>query len=192
MSQIALFDMDGTIVDYDGQLKRDLIKIASPNEAPINEVYNAMPPYIEARRHMITSQVGWWLKLEKLPIGWAILEQCKSIGFNISVLTKAPSTKYHAWAEKIQWCNEYLKDYIDGVTMTHNKGLVYGKVLVDDYPEYILKWLEFRPRGLVIMPVNGKNKDFSHPNVVKCDGTNMNEVTISLYNAYNRNISEEC
>ena len=84
MNQIALFDMDGTIVDYDGQLIGDLIKLASPNEPPIVDVYNNMPPHIEARRQMITTQVGWWLNLKKLPIGWVILEQCKYIGFNIS------------------------------------------------------------------------------------------------------------
>tara|TARA_Y100000310_G_C20512920_1_gene729762 strand:+ start:436 stop:588 length:153 start_codon:yes stop_codon:yes gene_type:complete len=49
------------------------------------------------------------------------------------------------------------------MTITEDKGIVYGKVLVDDYPCYIKRWLENRPRGLVIMPAHSYNRDFEHP-----------------------------
>lgn len=172
--KIALFDLDDTLADYCGQVLQDLRLIASPNEP--EPVLYAGISYIEARRHMITSQVGWWLKLERFQLGWDILELAKEIGYEISVLTKGPSRKFAAWAEKVEWCNHHLSEHIDGVTITHDKGLVYGSVLVDDFPEYIERWLEHRPRGLVIMPAHDYNAGFTHPNVVRYDGKNIDEV----------------
>ena len=57
---------------------------------------------------------------------------------------------------KVRWVEKHLGD-ID-CTITRDKGLVYGKILVDDYSGYIKDWLDFRPRGLVIMPANDYNK----------------------------------
>jgi len=184
--KIALFDMDGTLADYDGQLLKDLQKIASPIEPSIDgfDIHKG-GGYLEARRHMITSQVGWWLKLKKFQLGFDIIELCKSIGYEIVVLTKGPSTKYNAWSEKVEWCNKYLKEYIKGVTITNDKGLVYGKVLVDDFPDYIISWLNHRPRGLVIMPAHPFNESFKHPNVVRYDGTNIEEVKERLLKQFN-------
>lgn len=173
-SQIALFDLDGTLADYDGQLLEDLRSIASEYEPPPSLYSNI--PYLEARRHVITSQAGWFLKLRKFKLGWDVLEIAKEIGYSISVLTKGPSTKHIAWSEKVEWCNKHLADYIEGVTIAHDKGLVYGAVLVDDWPDYVERWLKHRPRGLVIMPANDHNADFKHPNAVRYDGSNLDEV----------------
>lgn len=54
--KIALFDLDGTLADYDGQLLKDLQHLASPYE-PAPVLYAGIP-YLEARRHVITSQVA--------------------------------------------------------------------------------------------------------------------------------------
>ena len=187
IEKVALVDLDGTCADYDGQLKIDLQKIASPNEPPINsgDIYKG-GGYLEARRHMITSQVGWWLKLKKFKLGFDILEELKKVGFKIVVLTKGPSRKFSAWSEKVEWCHKNMKKYINGVTITNDKGLVHGWVLVDDFPEYIQAWLKHRPRGLVIMPAHEHNKDFKHPNVVRYDGTNIEEVREKLQAQFNR------
>lgn len=172
--KIALFDLDGTLADYDGQVLKDLQMLASEHEPP--PVLYSDIPYIEARRHVITSQVGWWFKLGKFQLGWDVLEVARDLGYSISVLTKGPATKHTAWAEKVEWCNQHLAGYIDGVIIAHDKGLVYGAVLVDDWPEYIKRWLDHRPRGVVIMPAHDHNAGFSHPNVVRYDGTNIDEV----------------
>lgn len=181
--KIALFDLDGTLADYDGQLLRDLQLIASEHEPP-PELYSNIP-YLEARRHIITSQVGWFLNLPKFTLGWDILEVAKQIGYSISVLTKGPQTKLAAWSEKVAWCNIHLAHCVDGVTIAHDKGLVYGAVLVDDWPEYIQRWLAHRPRGLVIMPANSANTSYSHPNVVRYDGTNIEEVRQRMIARFN-------
>lgn len=178
--RIALFDLDGTLVDYDQRLRVDLQRIASPWDPPIENLYENLPPYIEARRHVITSQAGWWLGLDPFRLGWDVLEVVKELGFRIVILTKAPFGKPMAWTEKVQWCDQHLKGHIEGITMTHDKGLVYGKVLVDDFPAYVERWLEWRPRGLVIMPAHPHNEGFTHPNVIRYDGTNLPEVRARL------------
>jgi 5'(3')-deoxyribonucleotidase len=186
--KVCLFDLDGTLADYDGQLIKDLNKIRSPFEPEVTNVhFDYNPSYIEARRHVITNQLGWFRNLPKFNLGFDILEQCGYIGYKVSILTKGPSSKYAAWSEKLQWVHEHVgKDEIDGVTICHDKGLIYGNVLVDDYPEYIAAWLKYRPRGLVIMPAHDFNKDFNHPHVVRYDGTNLNKVISVLETQYNR------
>lgn len=180
---IALFDLDGTLADYDGQLLKDLNLIKSEFEPP--PVLHQNIEYIEARRHMITSQVGWFLKLEKFQLGWDVLELAKKIGYSISILTKGPSTKHIAWSEKVEWCNRYLADYIEGVTIAHEKGMVYGALLVDDWPSYVESWLKHRPRGLVVMPANDNNIGYTHPQVVRYDGSNLDEVNARMLARFN-------
>lgn len=66
------------------------------------------------------------------------------------------------------------------ITITRDKGLVYGKVLVDDYPGYIERWLKWRKNGLVIMPASKSNKDFKHEQVIRYDGSNLEEVSLAM------------
>ena len=77
------------------------------------------------------------------------------------------------------------------ITITQDKGLVYGKVLVDDYPVYVVRWLEWRPRGLVIMPANPSNVRFTHPNVIRYDSTNIDEVKAAIKAAKRREKGEK-
>ena len=51
---------------------------------------------------------------------------------------------------------------------------------MDDWPEYIKPWLEWRPRGLVIMPDQPWNQDFEHPQVVRHTDDNLAEVEARL------------
>ena len=179
-NRIALFDLDGTLADYDGALRRNLELIRSPLEPELTGTFNR-EPHLEARRHMITSQSGWFLNLSKFQLGFDILSEVQKQGFKVVILTKGPTKKFAAWSEKVEWCNRNLPSDIEGVTITHNKGLVYGKILVDDYPDYITSWLQSRPRGLVVMPAHDYNKDFSHPNVIRYDGSNLQEVIDRIY-----------
>jgi len=96
-------------------------------------------------------------------------------GYKIMILTGGPRKNPHAWSGKKIWMDKNLGEDVD-ITITRDKGLVYGKILVDDYPVYIERWLEWRPRGLIIMPVNEENKNFSHKNVIPYNGSNLKEV----------------
>jgi hypothetical protein len=102
----------------------------------------------------------------------------QELGYYLSILTQGPKANPVAWSHKVKWCFKHVPN-ID-ITITRNKGLVYGKVLMDDYPEYIQQWLEHRPRGLVIMPAQKWNVDFTHPNVIRYDGSNLLEVRRAL------------
>ena len=82
-------------------------------------------------------------------------------------------------------------DDVKHIHITQDKSVHYGKVLVDDYPGYIEAWLEHRPRGLVIMPAHDHNKDFVHAQVVRYDGTDLDEVCATMHAAFHRKGGEE-
>lgn len=185
---IALFDMDGSLADYDGALIRDLEELRSPEEPAItreNLWEIEKREYILARMRLIKGQPGWWLNLEPIPMGMQILSLCEHLGFDIHILTKGPKRHALAWDEKVRWCQRHIGPDVD-IHLTSDKGMVYGKLLYDDYPDYMLRWLRHRPRGLGIMPVCPHNRDFTHPNVVKWDGTNLEEVSRAIAIAKNR------
>ena len=187
---VALVDMDGTLADYDGAMARDLAKMASPNEAP-EEIGYEKPhdPHIWERMKLIKANGDWWENLPRFKLGFDVLEILEDLGFYVSVLTQGPKANPIAWSHKVKWCVKNIPD-ID-ITITRNKGLVYGKVLVDDYPEYVEQWLAHRPRGLVIMPAQNWNKDFKHPNVIRYDGSNWHQVQEALEIARFRQPNEE-
>ena len=76
------------------------------------------------------------------------------------------------------------------IRLTMNKGLVYGKLLFDYFPDYMTKWRRHRPRGLGIMPVNPYNVAYSQPNVVKYDGANIEAIVTAMQIAYDREEKE--
>ena len=184
--KIALFDMDGTLCAYMRQLNRDLAEIASPEDPPFKS-FDDIEPFMSKRIDLIRSVPGWWQNLPKLEIGYDVLLAASEMGFDIHILTKGPWLITAAWTEKVIWCRQNIPHEIDfHTTITEDKSLVYGRVLVDDYPQYIESWLASRPRGLVIMPAHDYNEDFKHPNVCRYDGTNKSEMKDRLYEAYCR------
>lgn len=161
---IALFDLDGTLADYEGAITRDLKKLSAPSE-PIDDVnaglnHDESLPWMKERMHMIRNQPGWWFNLEPHPPGFELLQMAIDIGYDIHVLSKGPRTKPWAWKEKLEWCQKFLPETVK-VTLTEDKSLVYGRILVDDWPEYIASWLVNRPRGAVIMPNASYNQNFA-------------------------------
>lgn len=199
---VALFDLDGTLADYEGAMRRGLIEIAGPNDDPDyrdptvplfpsdydKEPNNHKHPSSHIRRRMdcIKRQPGWWEDLPVLDLGMGIYRIACEMGFERHVLTKGPKNTTGAWTEKVHWCQKNLPDD-NKITITQDKGLVYGKLLVDDYPPYILSWLKWRPRGLVIMPAATSNKGFAHDNVIRYDGTNLDVVSAVMKIAHHRN-----
>jgi hypothetical protein len=182
---VALFDMDGTLADFDGEMVRGMSLLASPNDPPWEPEREAdEAPHIRQRRRLVKSVPGFWLGLPELADGFWILRDAYNVGFRIMILSKGPSNNSMAWMEKIDWCRQHLLTppfFADDmeklrppiqheITLTEDKGLVYGRVLVDDWPPYILKWLEWRPRGWVIMPHRRWNADFNHPQVLRFTG----------------------
>lgn len=189
-SAIALFDLDGTLADFDFAMEIKLMSLANNIEIPYFQEQDNEPTYMKMRRRLIKKTPGFWRELPKFSLGFQVLEEVNKLNFDIMILSKGPRNNPTAWAEKIEWCHANLPmDEMDiKITLTEDKGLVYGKVLVDDWIPYVERWLEWRPRGLVIMPAHDRNKDFRHPNVVRYDGTNLNEVIERL--TFQRNTTE--
>lgn len=190
---VALFDMDGSLADYAGALAQSLNDLRSPGEQKITlkNLYTLeKQTHIRNRMRLIKSQPGWWFDLAPIAEGMRILKLANSVGFVNHILTKGPKKASNAWKEKVDWCQEHINEDID-IHITSDKGLVYGKVLYDDYPEYLEKWLKHRPRGLGIMPVTPYNRKFRHPNVVLWDGTNIKEIRAALKAAFKREPGEK-
>jgi 5'(3')-deoxyribonucleotidase len=122
-------------------------------------------------------------------LGWDILNVAKKLNYNIHILTQGPRENPVAWSGKKKCIDKNFGENFD-ITLTRNKGIVYGKVLVDDFPKYIEKWLSWRERGLVIMPANELNKSYKHSQVIRYDGTNMEEVSNAMKIARNRKRGE--
>lgn len=186
---IGLFDLDGSLADYEGQLKNDLSKLLSIKDIEkFNELgmwqADEMEPFKSLIR-LLKKQPCWWGSLPVLKDGMMIFNLSMRIGFKNHILTKGPKRYPRAWKEKVEWCQEHLGELID-VHITSDKSMVYGKFLYDDYPDYMDRWLTARPRGLGIMPVNDTNRDYNHERCIKWNGTNYEEVKIALENCYNR------
>lgn len=187
---VALFDLDGTLVDYETALIREMDRLRSPGEPPLDLSVDPLPEYLENRSRLVRTNPGWWEGLKPFRLGWEVLELARIVGFTIHILTQGPRRLPHAWEEKVRWVHQHLgQDVL--ITVTRDKGSVYGKLLVDDYPEYIKKWLQFRPRGAVIMPANAKNVNFVHPQVLRYDGSNFDEMKLVVEQAYWRRCREQ-
>lgn len=177
---IALFDLDGTLCDYDKGMKESLNSLKSPNEPEFNgRLDDNAPSYLKARVDLIRHNSLWWENLEKFQLGWDILKVAKELGYNITILTQGPRRNPESWLGKKKWVDKHLGPDTN-ITITRDKGSVYGKVFVDDFPEYIERWLSWRDRGLVIMPSNESNKGYNHPQVIRYDGNNLNRVVRAM------------
>lgn len=187
---VALVDLDGTLADHDLALTQEMVKLRGPNEPIFFTVsdHKKYPPYIRARMNLIRTQGSWWENLPPFKLGFDVLEILREEDFYISILTQGPKVNPIAWSHKIIWCLKHVPDL--DVTITRNKGIVYGRLLVDDYPEYIQLWVKHRPRGIVIMPANIGNATFTHPQVLRYDGTNLPQVRALIKKVRNRKHGE--
>lgn len=192
MTNAGLFDMDGSLADYTGRLVADLEMMRSPQEPEITaaNLWTAenAHKWLKVRIRLIKAQPNWWLNLPPIEAGLRVFRESEKIGYNNHILTKGPKKHPDAWSEKHKWCARHLGSV--PVTVTSDKSLFYGKFLYDDFPDYADAWLKHRPRGLVIMPVTEYNVEYQHPQVVKWDGTNWDEVVHALTAAFNRKHGE--
>lgn len=190
MTNAGLFDMDGSLAAYPEQLLKDLARLRAPEEPELTDVWEAEKrfPHIKERMRLIKAQPNWWFNLPPIENGLRVFREAERIGFQNHILTKGPKAHSAAWTEKHMWCAHHLGGV--PVTVTSDKSLVYGKFLYDDFPDYAVSWLQHRPNGLVIMPVNPWNADFTHPRCLKWDGTNWDQVTRALKLVFDRKHGE--
>lgn len=179
--RIALFDLDCSLADFEASMNEKLRLIMSPAEADMDFSeyrYPNGPDWWKARKDLIKRQPGFWMDLPVIPFGMELYDLLGQLNYSRMILTKGPTSNSAAWTEKVIWCSRQVPTA--GVTITDDKGLVYGKILYDDFPPYILRWLEWRPRGKVLMLDNAHNQDFEHPNVKRCFRTPLAEQKASI------------
>ncbi len=164
---VANIDLDGTVANFNKGLLTALNEIRNPTQEReyTSQDLDDPPDWLEARMGYIKRHPGFWRNLETIPLGLRVVELIRDAGFRLNVLTKGPRRSTSAWTEKVEWSHEYLPDA--QITITEDKGLVYGKVLFDDWPAYINRWLDHRPRGLVLMLDHSWNQGSQHPNVIR-------------------------
>lgn len=192
--RIALFDMDGTLFDHNGSLRKSLLEV-TPEEwhTYIEECedlhqFESHGTWAKNLTDLIRKSPGWWRNLPKFQLGWDVYEMAKEIGFCCKILTKGPRSKPIAWTEKVECIHDHFGENMPIDIVGKDKGGTYGRVLVDDFPDYLKKWLEHRPRGLAIMPDHPYNRDFEHENVIRYDGSDDGKVLVekSLRAAWDR------
>lgn len=179
---VALIDLDGTLADYDAAMNRELLKLQSPHDPPLDpDSVDEGPLWLQERRRLIKRTPGFWQTLTKIPLGFEVLCEVRNLGFRIMVLTNGPSRIPTAWAEKVLWCQQHIPDA--DITIGRDKGLVYGRVLFDDWPPYVERWLRWRPRGLVVMLDHPRNRGFHDPRVFRYTGAEIDELRERLCRA---------
>jgi 5'(3')-deoxyribonucleotidase len=174
---IALFDMDNSLADFEASMNEKLLAIRSPFEPetfpPEHEYPDKDPDWLKARKNLIKRQPGFWRGLPTIQFGIDLYNFFGHLGYRRMILTKGPRGNAPVWTEKVEWCQAHIPDA--DITITHDKGIVYGKVLYDDFPPYIKRWLEWRPRGKVFMLDAPHNRDFHHPNILRCYRHSLDE-----------------
>lgn len=180
---VALFDLDGTLCDYDGAMADSLERLRSPGEPKFKlHTRDHEPDYIRERMDLIRMSEDWWENLPKLKLGWDVLKIAKGLGFRIVILSQVPRKNPVPYSAKKRWIDKNMGQDTD-IILTRDKSLVYGKILVDDFPPYINAWLKYHSRGSVIMPANSGNKEYIHPQVIRYDGSNLDDVRTAFKEA---------
>ena len=160
--KVALVDLDNTVVAHESQLRSDI-------HTALGEFHCKVSPEVrEQVGYLIKNTPGWWANLKPLGFGMDIVKTLREIGFRLVICSKGPRRAVGAWTEKVQWVQKHIPDA--DIVLTQDKSLVYGRVLVDDWPEYVKPWLDVRPRGIVLMPATDANKKFKHPRVYRMEG----------------------
>ena len=173
---IALVDLDGTLCDFSASILEGLAELREPGDRLLDETALNPPLHIIARRKKIMSAPGFWRNLRPIPAGIRLIDLLTTLRFDTFVLTKGPSDNGLAWTEKFEWCRKHVPEV--RVIIAEDKAIVHGDVLVEDWPPYAIRWRNYCPNGLVIVPKQqwnvGENNDLV--NAVRYDGENIAEI----------------
>lgn len=145
---IAYFDLDDTLCKYSQALLDELNMLRGDDEPEII----SMPEGMYARKRAILSKESFWTSLELDQEVKKLYQAIKYLGFKTHILTAGPIQYPEAWSGKKKWVGQHFPN-VD-LTITRDKSLLMGDILVDDYPKYFKGWLKSNPKSIVIYPYN--------------------------------------
>lgn len=175
---IALVDLDGTLADCAGEIRRRLN--VNPEAADFVQQQALGAPTadeIAHRQWKVMSEPGFWLRLDPIAHGLALLSMLQDLDFETFILTKGPGNIAAAWTEKFAWCRRHAPGC--KVIIAEEKSLVDGHLYVEDWPPYLHAWQQRHPTGHVILPNQPWNTDVEIgqlPNAIRYDGSNLGAV----------------
>ena len=176
---IALMDLGGTLCDCDARLRDGLARLDGAHDPAGDESPEVAAAHQESRRRLVMAAPGFWRDLPPLAVGFELLELVRELGFSVHVVTKGPHDVPAAWADKVRWCRRHLPGV--PVVVTDSKTLVFGHVLIDDWPPYVADWQRQWPDALAVMPVQPWNHDLPvGARELRYDGANRVEVRGAL------------
>lgn len=160
-SRIALFDMDGTLSDYDHAMLKHQRAI-SPDPANVEVIRDTAPSHELKLREYIWKQPGFWEEQKILSSGNQVFNLMLSLGFIPKIVTKAPYLNDNAWVEKVRWARKYYHN-VDILILSGSRRNVYGKVLVDDNLDNVDEWLDAWEDGKALIPTRTPTYNYKHP-----------------------------
>ncbi len=173
---VALFDMDDTLCDTNGQRERDLRKFLSDESEIVTDYLSPKCPlHVKKLLREVISQPHWWENLPKMKDGFQLYDLMKSEGITIEILTKMPETYPLALWEKLVWCKKNTPE-VDNINLTLKKRRYPGDILIDDWPSYVTAWLDYNKNGRAILPLREWNKDYQNPRAIHYTGKNIDQV----------------
>jgi 5'-nucleotidase len=151
MPKVYLFDQDGVMADFDGELRRQCAKIfpnlpLKPYEEHTKTEFSQN--YEEPWRSMIKTiyiQKGFFLSLPPIPGSLEALHELVDHGERVRICT-APLSQYkYCINEKYEWIDYWLgPKFIDMIIPAKDKTYVRGDYLIDDKPnitgDYLPVW----------------------------------------------------
>lgn len=118
---IIHIDMDDVLVDFNSSTK-----------IPANEKHLYHHPEIYKK--------GFFLDLKPMPGAIAFINRLLMVkGFDVRILSQPVSGNPYSYIEKVHWIFSYLPQLADKITLTQDKLLIKGDVLIDDNT----KWMDF-------------------------------------------------
>lgn len=176
---IALVDLGDTLAECTPAVRAALARLRLRGEPEGDDALIPLPAYLEERRRAVMSEPGFWRTLAPRPAGFKLLTLLRDAGFRVHVLTKGPRDAPQAWADKVAWCRVHLPDVL--VTVTDDKSVVHGAVLVDDWVPYVDRWQHRWPNGLAIVPAQPWNAECAvGPRRLRDDGRTPNTIAKAL------------
>ncbi|MFH1532590.1 MAG: hypothetical protein ABIK09_17840 [Pseudomonadota bacterium] len=130
--------MDGVLCDFNrGLTERGLIR---PEEF-VTERYRQLdlpPARLQRIGDCVRSQ-GFFLDLEPIPGSLRALEELRSDGFDVWIVSKPPGFP-GAWAEKFAWIQRHCPAFQERVVVCTSKHVIQGDVLIDDSLAVLEGW----------------------------------------------------